>query len=95
MLPERNPNEPRRSQRDPQQHQQVKSRHARPLLGGGPLALVPIPLHPQRLAARGFNQSALLAHDVGARLGVPVWENFLERRRSTPPLAECPTRSFE
>ena len=49
--------------------------------------LVPIPLHPQRHAERGFNHSALLAHDVGARLGVPVWDGLLERRKPTRPLA--------
>jgi ComF family protein len=64
------------------------ARVARRLLPRGPLALVPVPLHAQRLAERGFNQSALLAHDVGARLGVPVWEALLVRREATPPLAQ-------
>jgi ComF family protein len=34
--------------------------------------LVPVPLHPSRLRARGYNQSALLAETVSAILGVPV-----------------------
>jgi len=40
-------------------------------LGGNPVpadALVPIPLHPLRLRSRGYNQSALLAHEIGKLL---------------------------
>lgn len=33
---------------------------------------VPVPLHPKRLAERGYNQAELLAHMVGSCLGVPV-----------------------
>ncbi len=44
--------------------------------------LVPVPLHPRRLAERGFNQSELLARDLGKRLGIPV-ATCLERRRET------------
>lgn len=63
------------------------ARVARRLLPRGPIALVPVPLHALRLKERGFNQSALIAHDVGARLGVPVWEALLVRTAPTPPLA--------
>ena len=44
--------------------------------------LTPVPLHPRRLAERGFNQSELLARDLGERLGIPV-AGCLERRRET------------
>lgn len=33
---------------------------------------VPVPLHPNRLAERGYNQAELLAHMVGSCLGLPV-----------------------
>jgi ComF family protein len=46
--------------------------------------LVPVPLHPRRLAERGFNQAALLAFDLGRRSGVPVCERALVRRADTP-----------
>jgi len=49
--------------------------------------LVPVPLHAQRRRERGFDQSALLAREVGQRLGMPVHEHLLVRRRATPPLA--------
>lgn len=45
--------------------------------------LVPVPLHPARLRERGYNQSALSAKAWARRLGVPVAERWLERRRST------------
>jgi predicted amidophosphoribosyltransferase len=53
------------------------------------LLLVPVPLHARRLRERGFNQSALLAAEVGMRLRVPVL-SVLERRHDTPPLAQLP-----
>ncbi len=49
--------------------------------------LVPVPLHPVRLAERGYNQSDLLAGELGALVGVPV-ANCLERRRETRTQAE-------
>lgn len=50
--------------------------------------LVPVPLHRRRLGARGFNQAALLARDVGKRLRTPVSVRALARRRNTRTLAE-------
>jgi ComF family protein len=47
--------------------------------------LVPIPLALGRRRERGFNQSALIASQVGVRIGVPVVEAGLERARETPP----------
>jgi competence protein ComFC len=35
-------------------------------------ALVPVPIHPVRLRRRGFNQAALLAHELGRRRGLAV-----------------------
>ena len=37
-----------------------------------PQALVPVPLHPKRLAARGYNQAAELARPVARMLGLPL-----------------------
>ena len=56
----------------------------------GPLAgdwlLVPVPLHRWRLWQRGFNQSALLAREIGHMLGKPVLPDGLLRIRRTPAL---------
>jgi ComF family protein len=45
--------------------------------------VVPVPLHPRRLRARGFNQSALLARPVAAALGLPLDARALARVRPT------------
>ena len=47
--------------------------------------IVPVPLHPDRHAERGFNQSAELAHQLGRSLHLPVAESLAIRRRATPP----------
>jgi predicted amidophosphoribosyltransferase len=46
-------------------------------------ALVPVPLHPRRRRARGFNQAEILARLLGAAAGLPVATGVLARRRNT------------
>jgi predicted amidophosphoribosyltransferase len=46
-------------------------------------AVVPLPLHPSKLRARGFNPAALLARRVAAELGVPLRVGWLRRERAT------------
>ena len=50
-----------------------------------PDCIVPMPLHPLRLHERGFNQSLLLARELGKRLGLPVWPDACQRLRNTAP----------
>ncbi len=49
--------------------------------------LVPVPLHPKRMKERGYNQSGLLARELGRLTGIPVDENVLIRERFTLPQA--------
>jgi ComF family protein len=49
--------------------------------------LVPVPLHQKRLNERGYNQSALLAGELGKLSGLPVAANGLVRRRYAGPQA--------
>lgn len=46
--------------------------------------IVPVPLHRKRLAARGFNQSALMAGTLAGLLGTPWSPRLLRRIRDTP-----------
>lgn len=46
-------------------------------------ALVPVPLSAGRRKERGYNQSALIAASLGRRWNLPVWDDVLERTRST------------
>jgi ComF family protein len=46
--------------------------------------IVPVPLHPRRLRARGFNQSEILAQCIASRFEKPVL-SLVERRQDTTP----------
>ncbi len=49
-----------------------------------PDAVLPVPLHPQRQAERGYNQSALLARVLCRLEGLRLVEDALHRSRDTP-----------
>lgn len=46
--------------------------------------LVPVPLHTRRHRQRGYNQSALIARELGKLMGLTVEEGILNRRIDTP-----------
>jgi ComF family protein len=71
-----------------------RERHARPmaaamwragwdLFGDDESLIVPVPLHRWRLAARGYNQAALLARELARLSGATLLVDGLERRRHT------------
>ncbi len=47
--------------------------------------LIPVPLHPQRLRERGFNQALLLAKELSCRIGIPCFRTILKKKRPTLP----------
>jgi len=53
--------------------------------------LVPVPLHQKRLRQRGYNQSCLLAQELGKLVNLPVIDDCLIRLRHTPPQARTST----
>ncbi|TCK03075.1 ComF family protein [Marinobacterium mangrovicola] len=83
--------------------------HRRPALIGGlaatlshlieersehpPQLLLPVPMHPWQEMSRGFNQSALLAAELGKRLGIPVAHNRIKKVRRTIHQADLDRRS--
>jgi len=55
--------------------------------GGDVDALVPVPLHPQRLRERGYNQSVEIARPVSRALGLPLFLSGIERHGAQVPQA--------
>ncbi len=53
--------------------------------------LVPVPLHRKRLRERGYNQSGLLAKELGKLTNLPVADDCLIRQRHAPPQARTST----
>jgi len=53
--------------------------------------LVPVPLHHKRLRERGYNQSRLLAQELGKLTNLPVVDDCLIRQRHAPPQARTAT----
>lgn len=53
-----------------------------------PDAILPVPLHKNRQRKRGYNQAALLARELGTRMGIPVLENYILRTRDTQPMKQ-------
>ncbi|MEO6248376.1 MAG: ComF family protein [Sphingomicrobium sp.] len=66
------------------------ARYMAPLLGALPegAMLTPVPLHRRRIAVRGFNQSLLIAREIGRLRGIAVAPRLLRRTKATPPLKE-------
>ncbi|MBI2908394.1 MAG: ComF family protein [Chloroflexi bacterium] len=55
-------------------------------------AMVPVPLHHQRIRQRGYNQSSLVAREAARLSGVALVEGPLVRWRDTPPQARTTSR---
>jgi ComF family protein len=54
--------------------------------------IVPLPLHPERLAERGFNQAAEIAKTMSRFSGVAMDAQLARRVRNTAPQTELPWR---
>ena len=52
--------------------------------------IVPMPLHPKRLAERGFNQALEIARGLARRLGRPIEPHGALRVKDTPPQTRLP-----
>ncbi len=54
--------------------------------------IIPVPLHPARKRKRGYNQSEILAEELGKRIGIPVNGEAVIRIRNTRPQKELDNR---
>jgi len=52
---------------------------------------MPVPLHPRRLRERGYNQSSLLARELGKLTKLPVIEDCLVRIKEAQPQVRAAT----
>ena len=52
--------------------------------------IVPMPLHPERLAQRGFNQALEIARSLAARTGITLDHRAARRIQNTVPQTELP-----
>ena len=52
--------------------------------------VLPMPLHPKRLAERGFNQALEIARGLARNLGRPIAPRGVLRVKDTPPQTELP-----
>ncbi len=57
--------------------------------------VIPVPSHPRRVKARGFDHGVLLAEPVAKALDVPLDRARLRRIRDTPPQASLPETARE
>lgn len=58
-----------------------------------PDVLLPVPLHQQRLQARGFNQSLVLARYLSRRFNLPIDAHSVIRVKPTSPQMELPLKA--
>jgi ComF family protein len=54
--------------------------------------IIPMPLHPNRLKERGFNQSVEVANIIAQRIGIPIDNKSCLRIKNTPPQAGLPLK---
>lgn len=52
--------------------------------------IIPMPLHPERIRERGFNQAMEIARSLTRRLGIPLLMDAARRVRNTPAQASLP-----
>ena len=61
-----------------------------------PEAVIPVPLHPERLRKRGFNQAEVIAEETFRGTGIPVRTDVLFRTADTQPMKDLdPARRRE
>lgn len=60
-----------------------------------PEAIIPVPLHVHRRRKRGYNQSLIVARELGSMLGIPVADELVARVRNTSPQKQLSHKNRE
>jgi ComF family protein len=55
-----------------------------------PDLIIPMPLHPEKLKSRGFNQAQLIAEPIAKSLNIPLLSRACHRLRDTPTQTSLP-----
>ncbi len=55
--------------------------------------LIPVPIHRKRLYHRGFNQAAILAHQLNKHINVHYLSNHIQKIKNTAPQAELEAKA--
>jgi len=63
----------------------IKQYLGREILSFGAEALIPVPIHKNRLKKRGFNQAELIAERLGSLIGIPLEKKLVKRVEDTRP----------
>jgi len=58
-----------------------------------PEAIVPVPLHRERLKERGFNQAMEIAKPIATALKLPILHRLVERNKPTTPQSQLPKQA--
>ena len=51
---------------------------------------MPVPLHKSRMRKRGYNQARVLAGELSALTGIPVYADWIGRVEKTVPMKDLP-----
>lgn len=74
---------------------EIVKRHGKMILSLPVEALVPVPIHRQKLRRRGYNQAELLARELGRLLAIPVDTELIYRVVNTEPQKTLSPRERE
>ncbi|MCW9024823.1 MAG: ComF family protein [Gammaproteobacteria bacterium] len=69
------------------------TQHLLPQLTSKPECIIPVPLHPQRLRQRGYNQALELARPAAQALNIKLDTQLCQRIKNTQPQTELSLRS--
>ena len=59
-----------------------------PVAAWGPQAVIPVPVHPERLSGRGYNQAEEIARHIARRMRLPMITDAVRRVHRTRPQKE-------